>query len=143
MVELNEEFSSISFNEKISNIRFVHLENEKLLTTASSLDEFPASFSLGVDIDLFNIKANYKYQIHVFFLGDGQLDEQLIHVSNVYIHEEEFIFSKNNYGITTGSFIFGLTPKKQGDYRITLKLVDAEYQKVLDEFHQYIYLYKR
>lgn len=143
MVELNEEFSSISFNEKITNLSLIHLDSMQPMTTTSTLDEFPGSFSLGVDLDLFNIKANRKYQIQVHSQAEKQLEEQLIHVANAYIPKEEFIVYKDGFGTTTGSFSFGFTPTEQGDYKISFRLFDVENKKVLDEFNQYLYLSKR
>lgn len=143
MVELNEEFSSISFNEKITNLSLIHLDSMEPMTTTSTLDEFPGSFSLGVDLDLFNIKANRKYQIQVYSQAEKQLEEQLIHVANAYIPKEEFIVYKDGFGTTTGSFSFGFTPTEQGDYKISFRLFDVENKKVLDEFNQYLYLSKR
>ncbi len=143
MVEFNEEFSSISFNEKITNLSLIHLDSMEPMTTTSTLDEFPGSFSLGVDLDLFNIKANRKYQIQVYSQAEKQLEEQLIHVANAYIPKEEFIVYKDGFGTTTGSFSFGFTPTEQGDYKISFRLFDVENKKVLDEFNQYLYLSKR
>lgn len=143
MVEFNEEFSSISFNEKITNLSLIHLDSMEPMTTTSTLDEFPGSFSLGVDLDLFNIKANRKYQIQVYSQAKKQLEEQLIHVANAYIPKEEFIVYKDGFGTTTGSFSFGFTPTEQGDYKISFRLFDVENKKVLDEFNQYLYLSKR
>ncbi len=143
MVKFNEEFSSISFNEKITNLNLIHLDSMEPMTTASSLDEFPGSFSLGVDLDLFNIKANRKYQIQVYSQGEKQLQEQLIHVANAYIPKVEFMVYEDDFGITTGSFSFGFTPTEEGDYKISFRLYDVENKKVLDEFNQYLFLYKR
>lgn len=143
MVEFNEEFSSISFNEKITNLSLIHLDSMEPMTTTSTLDEFPGSFSLGVDLDLFNIKANRKYQIQVYSQAEKQLEEQLIHVANAYIPKEEFIVYKDVFGTTTGSFSFGFTPAAEGDYRISFRLYDVDNKKVLDEFNQYLYLSKR
>lgn len=143
MVEFNEEFSSISFNEKITNLSLIHLDSMEPMTTTSTLDEFPGSFSLGVDLDLFNTKANRKYQIQVYSQAEKQLEEQLIHVANAYIPKEEFIVYKDGFGTTTGSFSFGFTPTEQGDYKISFRLFDVENKKVLDEFNQYLYLSKR
>lgn len=143
MVEFNEEFSSISFNEKITNLSLIHLDSMEPMTTTSTLDEFPGSFSLGVDLDLFNIKANRKYQIQVYSQAEKQLEEQLIHVANAYIPKEEFIVYKDGFGTTTGSFSFGFTPAAEGDYRISFRLYDVDNKKVLDEFNQYLYLSKR
>ena len=143
MVEFNEEFSSISFNEKITNLSLIHLDSMEPMTTTSTLDEFPGSFSLGVDLDLFNIKANRKYQIQVYSRAEIQLEKQLIHVANAYIPKEEFIVYKDGFGTTTGSFSFGFTPTEQGDYKISFRLFDVENKKVLDEFNQYLYLSKR
>lgn len=143
MVEFNEEFSSISFNEKITNLSLIHLDSMEPMTTTSTLDEFPGSFSLGVDLDLFNIKANRKYQIQVYSRAEKQLEKQLIHVANAYIPKEEFIVYKDGFGTTTGSFSFGFTPTEQGDYKISFRLFDVENKKVLDEFNQYLYLSKR
>lgn len=47
------------------------------MTTTSTLDEFPGSFSLGVDLDLFNIKANRKYQIQVYSQAENNLRNNL------------------------------------------------------------------
>jgi hypothetical protein len=113
------------------------------MTTTSTLDDFPGSFGLGVDLDLFNIKANRKYQIQVYSQGENQLQEQLIHVANVYIPKNEFMMYEGGYGTTTGSFSFGFTPTEQGDYKISFRLFDVENKKVLDEFNQYLYLSKR
>lgn len=143
MVEFNEEFSSISFNEKITNLSLIHLDSMEPMTTTSTLDEFPGSFSLGVDLDLFNIKANRKYQIQVYSQAEKQLEEQLIHVANAYIPKEEFIVYKDGFGTTTGSFSFGFTPAAEGDYRISFRLYDVDNKKALDEFNQYLYLSKR
>lgn len=143
MFEFNEEFPSISFNEKITNLSLIHLDSMQPMTTTSTLDEFPGSFSLGVDLDLFNIKANRKYQIQVYSQAEKQLQEQLIHVANVYISKNEFMVYENGFGTTTGSFSFGFTPAAEGDYKILFKLYDVENKKVLDEFNQYLYLSKR
>ena len=91
MIDFDEGFPEFSFNEKIANISLIHLESMQPMTTASTLDEFSGSFAIGVDVDLFNIKSNRKYQIQVFSQNDKQLEEQLVHVSNVYVPEEEFI----------------------------------------------------
>ena len=143
MVEFDEEFPKISFNEKIANISLIHLESMEPMTTASTLDEFPGSFAIGVDVDPFNIKSNRKYQIQVFSQNDKQLEEQLVHVSNVYVPEEEFIIYDKGYGISIGSFPFSLTAQFEGDYKICFKLYDIDARKELDVFNRYIYLYKR
>mgnify|MGYP000912891077 CR=1 FL=1 len=140
MIDLDEDFPEFSFNEKIANISLIHLESMQPMTTASTLDEFPGSF---VDVDLFNIKSNRKYQIQVFSQNDKQLEEQLIHVSNVYVPEEEFIIYDKGYGISIGSFPFSFTARFEGNYKISFRLYDTDAQKELDEFNRYIYLYKR
>lgn len=143
MLNIEEDFPKISFNEKITNLSLIHLGSMEPMTTASSLDDFPGSFSLSVDLDLFNIKANRKYQIQVYSQGEKQLQEQLIHVANVYISKDEFMMYEDGYGTTTGSFSFGFTPIEQGDYKISFRLFDVENKKVLDECNQYLFLYKR
>lgn len=143
MFDLQEDYPKISFNEKITNLNLIHLDSMQPMTTTSTLDDFPGSFGLGVDLDLFNIKANRKYQIQVYSQGENQLQEQLIHVSNVYIPKDEFMMYEDGYGTTTGSFSFGFTPTEQGDYKISFRLFDVENKKVLDEFNQYLYLSKR
>nr|DAV09609.1 MAG TPA: hypothetical protein [Caudoviricetes sp.]DAV23063.1 MAG TPA: hypothetical protein [Caudoviricetes sp.] len=142
MSVIDTNISDISFNEKITNLKLRHLEGNQLLTLVSSLEEFPASLPLVAEIDLFNIKADHKYQIQVLSIGESQLDEQLIHVTNVFIPREEFVIYKENYGFTSGNFSFNLTAKKGGDYRISFRFYDVKLQKVLDEIHQYIYLNK-
>lgn len=143
MFNIDEDFPKISFNEKITNLSLIYLDSMEPMTTASSLDDFPGSFSLSVDLDLFNIKASRKYQIQVYSQGEKQLQEQLIHVANVYISKDEFIMYEDGYGTTTGSFSFGFTPTEQGDYKISFRLFDVENKKVLDECNQYLFLYKR
>jgi hypothetical protein len=137
------DYPKISFNEKITNLNLIHLDSMQPMTTTSTLDEFPGSFSLGVDLDLFNVKANRKYQIQVYSQAEKQLQEQLIHVANVYIPKDEFMVYEDGFGTTTGSFSFGFTPAEEGDYKISFKLYDVENTKVLDECNQYLYLSKR
>ena len=143
MFDLQEDYPKISFNEKITNLNLIHLGSMQPMTTTSTLDEFPGSFSLGVDLDLFNIKANRKYQIQVYSQAEKQLQEQLIHVANVYIPKDEFMVYEDGFGTTTGSFSFGFTPAEEGDYKISFRLYDVENKKVLDECNQYLYLSKR
>ena len=143
MFDFQEDYPKISFNEKITNLNLMHLDSMQPMTTTSTLDEFPGSFSLGVDLDLFNIKANRKYQIQVHSQAEKQREEQLIHVANAYIPKEEFIVYKDGFGTTTGSFSFGFTPTEEGNYKISFRLYDVENKKVLDECNQYLYLYKR
>ncbi|RKV84575.1 MAG: hypothetical protein D8H99_41840 [Streptococcus sp.] len=143
MIDFDEGFPEFSFNEKIANISLIHLESMQPMTTASTLDEFPGSFAIGVDVDLFNIKSNRKYQIQVFSQNDKQLEEQLVHVSNVCVPEEEFIIYDKGYGISIGSFPFNFTAQFEGGYKISFRLYDIDARKELDEFNRYIYLYKR
>lgn len=143
MFDFQGDYPKISFNEKITNLNLIHLDSMQPMTTTSTLDEFPGSFSLGVDLDLFNVKANRKYQIQVYSQAEKQLQEQLIHVANVYIPKDEFMVYEDGFGTTTGSFSFGFTPAEEGDYKISFKLYDVENTKVLDECNQYLYLSKR
>ena len=143
MFDFQGDYPKISFNEKITNLNLIHLDSMQPMTTTSTLDEFPGSFSLGVDLDLFNIKANRKYQIQVYSQGEKQLQEQLIHVANVYIPKDEFMVYEDGFGTTTGSFSFGFTLADEGDYKISFRLYDVENKKVLDECNQYLYLSKR
>lgn len=143
MFDFQGDYPKISFNEKITNLNLIHLDSMQPMTTTSTLDEFPGSFSLGVDLDLFNIKANRKYQIQVYSQAEKQLQEQLIHVANVYIPKDEFMVYEDGFGTTTGGFSFGFTPVEEGDYKISFRLYDVENKKVLDECNQYLYLSKR
>ena len=71
----------LTFNEKITNLKTIHWESGQLMTTISTLDEFPATFQIGADMDLFNIKPNNKYQIRVKVSNDKTIaDPILVHV---------------------------------------------------------------
>ena len=137
--------NGLSFEEKLTNLKIIHPESGHLMSTVATLDEFPGSFSLGVDVDLFNIKANHKYQIRVYIRYEGSLtDAILIHASNVIIPIENFTYFKNGLGIANGQFIFSMTPEKPGNYQLIFEFHDYDnVPKFLDEQTQYLYIIKR
>lgn len=137
--------NGLSFEEKLTNLKIFHPESGHLMSTVTTLDEFPGSFSLGVDVDLFNIKANHKYQIRVFIGYEGSLtDAILIHASNVVIPSENFTYFKNGLGIANGQFIFSMTPENPGNYQLIFEFYDCDnVPKILDVQTQYLYIIKR
>ena len=66
MSNSDELINGLSFEEKLTNLNIIHPESGLPMSTVTTLDEFPGSFYLGVDVDLFNIKADHKYQIRVY-----------------------------------------------------------------------------
>lgn len=136
-----EEFT---FNEKITNLKTIHWESGQLMTTISTLDEFPATFQIGADMDLFNIKPNNRYQIRVKVSNDKTIaDPILVHVSNAYIPRERFTTFDGDYGIANGSFVFSITTEFAGNYRISFELYDNENNRRLDSLEQFIHVSKR
>ena len=137
--------NGLSFEEKLTNLKIFHPESGHLMSTVTTLDEFPGSFSLGVDVDLFNIKANHKYQIRVFIGYEGYLtDAILIHASNVVIPSENFTYFKNGLGIANGQFVFSMTPENPGNYQLIFEFYDCDnVPKILDVQTQYLYIIKR
>lgn len=145
MSNSDELINGISFDEKLTNLKIIHPESGHLMSTVTTLDEFPGSFSLGVDVDLFNIKSDHKYQIRVFSRYEGSLANAiLIHASNVVIPSENFTYFKNGLGIANGQFIFSMTPENPGNYQLTFEFYDCDnVPKILDVQSQYLYIIKR
>lgn len=137
--------NGLSFEEKLTNLKIFHPETGHLMSTVTTLDEFPGSFSLGVDVDLFNIKVNHKYQIRVYIGYEGSLtDPILIHASNVVIPSENFTYFKNGLGIANGQFVFSMTPENPGNYQLIFEFYDCDnVPKILDVQTQYLYIIKR
>ena len=137
--------NGLSFEEKLTNLKIFHPESGHLMSTVTTLDEFPGSFSLGVEVDLFNFKANHKYQIRVFIGYEGYLtDAILIHASNVVIPSENFTYFKNGLGIANGQFVFSMTPENPGNYQLIFEFYDCDnVPKILDVQTQYLYIIKR
>lgn len=134
----------LTFNEKITNLKTIHWESGQLMTTISTLDEFPATFQIEADMDLFNIKPNNKYQIRVKVSNDKTIaDPILVHVSNANIPRERFTAFYDDYGIANGSFVFSITTEFAGNYRISFELYDNENNKRLDSVEQFIHVSKR
>lgn len=134
----------LTFNEKITNLKTIHWESGQLMTTISTLDEFPATFQIGADMDLFNIKPNNKYQIRVKVSNDKTIaDPILVHVSNANIPRERFTAFDGDYGIANGSFVFSITTEFAGNYRISFELYDNENNRRLDSLEQFIHVSKR
>ena len=145
MSNSNERINELSFEEKITNLYIIHPESGNLMSTVTTLDDFPGSFSLGVDVDLFNIKANHKYQIRVYIKYEGSLtNATLLHASNVVIPSENFTYFKNGLGIANGQFVFSMTPENPGNYQLIFEFYDYDnVPKKLDVQTRYLYIFKR
>lgn len=145
MSNSNERINELSFEEKITNLNIIHPESGNLMSTVTTLDDFPGSFSLGVDVDLFNIKANHKYQIRVYIKYEGSLtNATLLHASNVVIPSENFTYFKNGLGIANGQFVFSMTPENPGNYQLIFEFYDYDnVPKKLDVQTRYLYIFKR
>lgn len=145
MSNSNEHINELSFEEKITNLNIIHPESGNLMSTVTTLDDFPGSFSLGVNIDLFNIKANHKYQIRVYIKYEGSLTNAiLLHASNVVIPSENFTYFKNGLGIVNGQFVFSMTPENPGNYQLIFEFHDYDnVPKKLDVQTRYLYIFKR
>lgn len=145
MSNSNERINELSFVEKITNLNIIHPESGNLMSTVTTLDDFPGSFSLGVDVDLFNIKANHKYQIRVYIKYEGSLtNATLLHASNVVIPSENFTYFKNGLGIANGQFVFSMTPENPGNYQLIFEFHDYDnVPKKLDVQTRYLYIFKR
>lgn len=145
MSNSNERINELSFEEKITNLNIIHPESGNLMSTVTTLDDFPGSFSLGVDVDLFNIKANHKYQIRVYIKYEGSLtNATLLHASNVVIPSENFTYFKNGLGIANGQFVFSMTPENPGNYQLIFEFHDYDnVPKKLDVQTRYLYIFKR
>lgn len=145
MSNSDEPNNELSFEEKLTNLKIIHLESGQLMSTVTTLDEFPGSFSLGVDVDLFNIKSDHKYQIRVYLKYEGSLTKAiLIHASNVVIPSENFTYFKNGLGIANGQFVFTMTPEDPGNYQLIFEFHDYDnVPKIIDRQTQYLYIIKR
>lgn len=145
MSNSDELINGLSFEEKLTNLKIIHLESGQLMSTVTTLDEFPGSFSLGVDVDLFNIKSDHKYQIRVYLKYEGSLTKAiLIHASNVVIPSENFTYFKNGLGIANGQFVFTMTPEDPGNYQLIFEFHDYDnVPKIIDRQTQYLYIIKR
>ena len=145
MSNSNERINELSFEEKITNLNIIHPESGNLMSTVTTLDDFPGSFSLGVNVDLFNIKANHKYQIRVYIKYEGSLtNATLLHASNVVIPSENFTYFKNGLGIANGQFVFSMTPENPGNYQLVFEFHDYDnVPKKLDVQTRYLYIFKR
>lgn len=132
-----------NIREKITNLKLYHAETGALLTSISTLDSFPGSFSLVVELDLFNIKADKKYQILVSIQGEEQSEPILVHASNVNLPISEFSVYHDSYGIATGSFVFSVTPPAPGSYELTFQLQEQDSKEKLGDFKQYLYISER
>lgn len=145
MSNSDELINGLSFEEKLTNLKIIHPESGNLMSTVTTLDEFPGSFSLVVDVDLFNIKADHKYQIRVYIKYEGSLTKEiLIHASNVIIPSENFTYFKNGLGIANGQFVFSMTPEYPGNYQLIFEFHDYDnVPKKLDAQTRYLYIIKR
>ena len=145
MSNSDELINGLSFEEKLTNLKIIHPESGLLMSTVTTLDEFPGSFSLVVDVDLFNIKADHKYQIRVYSKYEGSLTKEiLIHASNVIIPSENFTYFKNGLGIANGHFVFSMTPENPGNYQLIFEFHDYDnVPKKLDAQTRYLYIIKR
>lgn len=145
MSNSDELINGLSFEEKLTNLKIIHPESGNLMSTVTTLDEFPGSFSLVVDVDLFNIKADHKYQIRVYIKYEGSLTKEiLIHASNVIIPSVNFTYFKNGLGIANGQFVFSMTPEYPGNYQLIFEFHDYDnVPKKLDSQTRYLYIIKR
>ena len=145
MSNSDELINGLSFEEKLTNLKIIHPESGNLMSTITTLDEFPGSFSLVVDVDLFNIKADHKYQIRVYIKYEGSLTKEiLIHASNVIIPSVNFTYFKNGLGIANGQFVFSMTPEYPGNYQLIFEFHDYDnVPKKLDSQTRYLYIIKR
>lgn len=145
MSNSDELINGLSFEEKLTNLKIIDPESGHLMSTVTTLDEFPGSFSLVVDVDLFNIKVDHKYQIRVYIKYEGSLTKEiLIHASNVIIPSENFTYFKNGLGIANGQFVFSMTPENPGNYQLIFEFHDYDnVPKKLDTQTRYLYIIKR
>ena len=145
MSNSGELINGLSFEEKLTNLNIIHPESGLPMSTVTTLDEFPGSFYLGVDVDLFNIKADHKYQIRVYIKYEGSLTNSiLIHASNVVIPSENFTYFNHGLGIANGQFVFSMTPEKPGNYQLIFEFHDYDtIPKILDIQTRYLYIIKR
>lgn len=145
MSNSDELINGLSFEEKLTNLNIIHPESGLPMSTVTTLDEFPGSFYLGVDVDLFNIKSDHKYQIRVYIKYEGSLTTSiLIHASNVVIPSENFTYFNHGLGIANGQFVFSMTPEKPGNYQLIFEFHDYDtIPKILDIQTRYLYIIKR
>ena len=145
MSNSDELINGLSFEEKLTNLKIIHPESGNLMSTVTTLDEFPGSFSLVVDVDLFNIKADHKYQIRVYIKYECSLTKEiLIHASNVIIPSVNFTYFKNGLGIANGQIVFSITPEYPGNYQLIFEFHDYDnVPKKLDSQTRYLYIIKR
>lgn len=112
------------FKEKMTSLKLLNQSTGQLLSSLNNLDLYPASLSVIVDVDFFNLKANTDYILTVTaYFPNGT--NYPVHATRVDIPEENLSFkTSDGYGKANGNFIFNLTLNSPSDVLLYFILMD-------------------
>ena len=125
------------FKEKIALVRIK--DGGQPFGSFFGVKKFPVAFVLDVNVDLLNVKSDYKYYIAMNITPSSTISNIASHeIVPFIISKEDMIFVNDNYGQSFITAKLGLNVDKSDSFAIEISLLDSD-RKMLSSHSTYFY----